>query len=68
LVLTSPTSGGSSVGIVRLWTRGHGVFILQVKEKNMGEFIIIDVIIFLLKFWYSPGGSRTYPDTDKKSL
>jgi hypothetical protein len=25
LALTSPTSGGRSVGIVRLWTKGHGV-------------------------------------------
>jgi hypothetical protein len=25
LVLTSPTSGGGSVGIVRLRTKGHGV-------------------------------------------
>jgi hypothetical protein len=25
LTLTSPTSGGRSVGIVRLWTTGHGV-------------------------------------------
>jgi hypothetical protein len=26
LALTSPTSGGLSVGIVRLRTKGHGVF------------------------------------------
>jgi hypothetical protein len=26
LALTSPTSGGRSVGIVRLRTKGHGVF------------------------------------------
>jgi hypothetical protein len=26
LALTSPTSGRRSVGIVRLWTKGHGVF------------------------------------------
>jgi hypothetical protein len=28
LALTSPTSGGRSVGIVRLRTKGHGVFLL----------------------------------------
>jgi hypothetical protein len=28
LALTSPTSGGRSVGIVRLRTKGHGVFFL----------------------------------------
>jgi hypothetical protein len=29
LALTSPTSGGRSVGIVRLRTTGHGVFVLS---------------------------------------
>jgi hypothetical protein len=29
LALTSPTIGGHSVGIVRLWTKGHGAKNLQ---------------------------------------
>jgi hypothetical protein len=28
LALTSPTGGGRSVGIVRLWTKGHGLLLL----------------------------------------
>jgi hypothetical protein len=32
LALTSPTSGGRSVDIVRLWTKSHGVWFYLVKE------------------------------------
>jgi hypothetical protein len=31
LALTSPTSGGRSVGIVRLWTTGHGIYFVHLQ-------------------------------------
>jgi hypothetical protein len=39
LALTSPTSGGRSVGIVRLRTKGHGV--INVSGHNMHDRINI---------------------------
>jgi hypothetical protein len=43
LALTSPTSGGRSVGIVRLRTKGHGVFLLCTSCIYVG--IIMNKII-----------------------
>jgi hypothetical protein len=37
LALTSPTSGGRSVGIVRLRTEGHGVFKFSFFKRCHGE-------------------------------
>jgi hypothetical protein len=34
LALTSPTSGGRSVGIVHLRTKGHGVFFNEIFIRN----------------------------------
>jgi hypothetical protein len=37
LALTSPTSGGRSVGIVRLRTKGHGVFFYSNNTNAMEQ-------------------------------
>jgi hypothetical protein len=37
LALTSPTSGGGSVGIVRLRTKGHGVFLVLINSYECGN-------------------------------
>jgi hypothetical protein len=42
LALTWPTGGGRSVGIVRLRTKGHGVFLFQK--------IIVALLMVCLKY------------------
>jgi hypothetical protein len=55
LALTLPTSGGRSVGIVRLWTKGHGVLfiffslVLMQYSSTRALFGSADSLIFRLK-------------------
>jgi hypothetical protein len=49
LALTSPTSGGRSVGIVRLRTKGHGVFILFYNLSCPQSIIVLSLIYPLHK-------------------
>jgi hypothetical protein len=36
-----PTSGGRSVGIVRLWTEGHGVFFYIVLNLHRAVLLVL---------------------------
>jgi hypothetical protein len=64
LALTSPTSGGRSVGIVRLRTKGHGVFLLfkEIKKSvkcsqfgrcTLGFRRIISYMTFIARIFYN---------------
>jgi hypothetical protein len=59
LALTSPTSGGRSVGIVRLRTKTT-VFVLFVYVERSGG----GVIMFL--FWNFPGGAEENHEQSQK--
>jgi hypothetical protein len=45
LALTSPTSGGRSVGIVRFRTTGHGVYLIKT-EVTRWKVVISRVLNF----------------------
>jgi hypothetical protein len=49
LELTSPTSGGSSGGIVRLQAKSHGVLIPQQYKTNRKIIVLYILIIRVLK-------------------
>jgi hypothetical protein len=39
LALTSPTSGGRLVDIVRMWTKGHGIFYIYIHACHCVSYL-----------------------------
>jgi hypothetical protein len=54
LALTSPTSGGRSVGIVRWWAKGHGVSFPWFKQIKVGLWDYPAVCVFVCLYVYLP--------------
>jgi hypothetical protein len=63
LALASPISGGRSVGIVRLWTKSHGVKLIYAHIASIRQHtfpIITSLISLLQQYTYKPRSFTSY--------
>jgi hypothetical protein len=59
LTLTSPTSGGLSVCIVRLRTKGHGVMLFRSNTCSQMEIFVLKQLVIHASVHCAPSSART---------